>query len=134
MRFTLFSLALLLLLSAPHAHAATKDCKEGVKATIEGEVREMSDAGNRIWLYVDDYSWDCAHIYVVVTRAQAKPCMAHGHARATGTLTRKDKHNMEGFWSLTDESAGKGPRMTKTFSCTGPGDAQGNAQPQSKSQ
>jgi len=46
------SFALLLSLAAPQAHAAEKESKEGLKATIEGEVREMSDAGDRIWLNV----------------------------------------------------------------------------------
>ena len=39
MRYALLLLALFLLPVAPPAHAATQACKEGVKATIEGEIR-----------------------------------------------------------------------------------------------
>jgi hypothetical protein len=41
MRYALLLLALFLppIVAAPHAHAATQACKEGVKATVEGEIR-----------------------------------------------------------------------------------------------
>jgi hypothetical protein len=121
MRFTLFSLALLLLLFvAPPSLAATQVCKDGVKATIEGEIRGWSDAGSRLWVMIDDTSWDCAHFVIAVNIAQEKACQPGGHGRATGILTRHDPRNMDGAWNLTDDGSGKGPGFTSSFSCSGP--------------
>jgi|SRR6516165_3613750 hypothetical protein len=127
MRLKIFSgrhflwLPLVLCLAASPALAAQKACKEGVKGTIEGEIRGWVDGSNdRLWVTIDDTGWDCVRFVIAVDKAQKKKCLPGGHGRATGIMTLHDKRNVEGSWSLTDVGPGKGKGMTSSFSCGGP--------------
>lgn len=114
------SFAALLLLVTPHAHAATQACKDGVKATIEGEIRGWADGNDRLWVTIDDTSWDCLQFVIAVKKTEAKSCQPGGHGRATGIMTLHDRRNMDGSWNLTDDGPGKGPGLTSSFYCGGP--------------
>jgi len=110
-----------LCLTATPALAAQKACKEGVKATIEGQVRSWVDLNDRLWVMIADPSWDCLHFVIAVKKAQGKACQVNlgGIGRATGIMTRKDRRNANGEWTVTDEgSGGNGPGLTSTFSCS----------------
>jgi hypothetical protein len=120
MRFTLvsaLSFALLLSLAATPAHAAKQACKEGAKATISGEILSVSFGDDRDWMWVNDESWDCHNIFIVVKKGQAPSCGLRAFAHATGTLTKRDPDNL-GFYGLVDPPSGKGPRLTGTVSCS----------------
>jgi hypothetical protein len=120
-RHFVFVLLIPLCLTAPPALAAAKACKEGVKATIEGEIRGWVDGNDRLWVTIDDTSWNCVEFVIAVDMAQKKTCLPGGHGRATGIMSRDDKRNQKRGWTLTDEgSGGKGKGMTSSFSCEAP--------------
>jgi hypothetical protein len=111
----------LLLLAMPQAHAATQACKDGVKATIEGEIRSWVLNKDRVWVTIDDTDWSCVQFIIAVKKAQANACQPGGHGRATGIMALHDGRNQNRGWTLTDEGAGgKGPGLTSSFSCGGP--------------
>src|SRR6516165_9823010 len=114
-------LPLVLCVATSPAHAAQKACKDGVKATIEGEIRGWVDGNDRLWVTIDDPSWNCVQFVIAVKKAQAKACRPLGHGRATGIMTEHDKRNQQRGWTLTDEgSGGKGSGLTSSFSCGAP--------------
>jgi len=120
-RHLLLFVLLLPFMAVPPAHAAAQVCKEGVKGTIEGEIRSWADMNDRVWVAIDDPSWNCIQFVIAVKKAQAKACQPLGHGRATGIMTRHDRRNIDGSWTLTDEgSGGHGPGLTSSFSCGGP--------------
>jgi len=116
------SFALLPLLAMPQAHAATQACKDGIKATVEGEIRGWTDGTNdRLWVTIDDTGWDCVEFVIAVPKTQKETCQPLGHGRATGIMSAHDKRNMNRGWTITDEgSGGKGKGMTSSFSCGAP--------------
>jgi hypothetical protein len=109
--------ALLLSLAAHPAHAAAQACKEGAKATISGEISKWEDFNGRLWVTINDTSWDCAGFMIAVKRTEKTRCQPGGHGTATGIMTQHDKNNIDGSWSLTDNGPGKGAGMTSTFTC-----------------
>ena len=113
-------LPLVLCVATSPALAAQKACKDGVKATIEGEIRGWVDANDRLWVTIDDTAWDCVEFVIAVDKTQEKTCLPGGHGRATGIMTKHDRHNLDRGWTLTDNGPGKGKGMTSSFTCGAP--------------
>jgi hypothetical protein len=126
MRFTLFSLALLLILSAPHALAAAASCRDGAKVTVDGTVTKAIVYNDGAWLFIETSAWDCGGPIYLHTKntkhagdlisKSANACRLGSHIRASGTFMKPDSQNMYEGWGITDQTIGK-MKVEESFTC-----------------
>ena len=122
MRFTLFSLALLLVLSAPPALAAAAACQDGAKVTVDGTITKAIAYNDGAWLFIDTSAWDCGPVYlhtktpIDLISPSVNACRLGSHIRATGTFTKPDSQNYYEGWGITDQTIGK-VKVESTFTC-----------------
>ncbi len=110
------SFALLLSLAAPQAHAAAQTCKEGAKATINGQITTVVHNDTRTWLVITTSALDCSPV-IMVAKGQAEQCPLGSKINAAGTLFKPDARDPYLDWSLSDQTDGKGARHEEGFSC-----------------
>jgi hypothetical protein len=122
MRFTLFSLALFLVFSAPQALAAAASCKDGAKVTVDGTIEKAIVYNDGAWLFIDTSAWDCGPVYlhtktpVDLISPSANACRLGSHIRASGTFMKSDPQNFSEGWGITDKTVGK-VKVESAFTC-----------------
>jgi hypothetical protein len=122
MRLTLFSLALLLVFSAPHALAAAASCQDGAKVTIDGTITKAIVYNDGAWLFIEASAWDCGPIYlhtktpIDLVSPSANACRLSSHIRASGTFMKPDPQNFYEGWGIADNTIGNS-KFESAFTC-----------------
>ena len=122
MRLTLFSLALLLVFSAPHALAAAASCQDGAKVAVDGTINKAIVDNDGAWLFIEDPAWDCGPIYlhtntpINLISPSANACRLGSHIHASGAFMKPDSHNYYDGWGLTDNTIGNA-KFESAFTC-----------------
>jgi len=113
--FSMFSLALFLLLATPQARAATANtCQDGSAATIDGKVVGVSSVKTGFWLFIQSPSWDCDHFFVFVK--DKSTCIRGSSIHVSGVLVKHD-HELPRGWTVSDTKPASGLAYDSSVSC-----------------
>ena len=114
--FSMFLLALFLLLTAPPAKAAaTASCQDNTAVTIDGTVKTLFQSNKGAWLFVEAPAWDCGRVLILA--AAASNCRKGSSIHASGVLSEHPKPDPYAGWILSDAPSQTALGYASSFSC-----------------